>query len=297
MSTVGVCAWSLRPEGPRDLCDKLAAAGLSAVQLALDPLRTGQWSETETVATLSSARITILSGMMATAGEDYSTLDTIRQTGGLRPDRTWHENLAAATANAELAHRLRIPLITLHAGFLPHHPADPLRATMLDRLRQVAAAFAANGIQLALETGQESAPLLLDYLTELNSPGRSALRTDPSSPGTPALRADIGVNFDPANMLLYGTGDPIDALRLLSPHILQVHIKDARRTTTPGQWGTETPAGRGEVPWPAFFAALRAIPRPVNLLIERESGDTRLEDIRAARRLIETHATPTGAPR
>jgi sugar phosphate isomerase/epimerase len=95
------------------------------------------------------------------------------------------------------------------------------------------------------------------------------------------------VNFDPANMILYDKGNPIEALRTLGPWIRQVHIKDAARTTTPGTWGDEVVAGMGEVDWPAFFAALKEIGFAGDLCIEREAGMNRVEDIRTAREMVE----------
>src|SRR5206468_823846 len=111
-------------------------------------------------------------------------------------------------ATAALAQKLALKLVTFHAGFLPHDPKDPNFAKLQGRLRQVADAFLARGIALALETGQETAPVLAGFMKQLERP-------------------NVGINFDPANMLLYRKGDPIAALRTLGPWIRQVHIKDA----------------------------------------------------------------------
>ncbi|MGD9689306.1 MAG: sugar phosphate isomerase/epimerase family protein [Phycisphaerales bacterium] len=285
MSRVGVCSWSLQPASPTDLADKVRACGLDAVQLALDPLRTGQWSEADTARALKAAGITICSGMMAFRGEDYSTLESIRRTGGVRPDLDWPENLDAAEACARLAERLGLALVTFHAGFIPHEAADPVRGIMIDRLRHVVDAFSARGVRVALETGQESAQTLLDALAELDRPL-------------------VGANFDPANMILYAMGDPVASLRLLARagRVAQVHIKDALPTRTPGTWGEETPAGAGAVDWPAFFRVLRehahtpAHPLACDLVIERESGGTRLDDVRAAAALVRSHLAPPSPP-
>lgn len=262
-----VCSWSLQPASARELAARVREAGLSRVQLALDPLRTGAMPAAELAAAFADADVAIVSGMMGTAGEDYSTLASIRETGGLRPDGTWAENLAAAAANARLARSLGIDLVTFHAGFLPHDPADPERETLLGRLRQVADCFAAEGVDVALETGQESADTLLAVLDELG-------------------RDDVGVNFDPANMILYGMGDPVAALRALAPHVRQVHIKDALPAAHPGEWGSEVPAGTGAVDWTTFFEALGTIERPLALVIEREAGSARVPDVRTATELL-----------
>ena len=72
------------------------------------------------------------------------------------------------------------------------------------------------------------------------------------------------------------------AVRTLAPRIAQVHIKDALPTKAPGTWGSEVRAGTGAVDWPAFFDALAAVPATIRLAIEREAGDDRVADIRAA---------------
>lgn len=270
-SRIGVCSWSLRPQSASELASLVHETGAPAVQLALDPLRSGAWDELETQRTLDRAGIAVLSGMMGTIGEDYSTLETIRETGGIRSDVHWPQNLANARAVAAIAQRMGLGLVTFHAGFLPHDSGDggcsPLRATMLSRLRLLGDAFGDRGIRLGLETGQESADTLLVALRDLAHP-------------------NIGVNFDPANMILYGMGDPITALRELASHVWQVHIKDARPTRVPGTWGEEVPVGTGAVDWSAFIQAVRLLPRRVDLVIEREAGEARVQDIRTAANLL-----------
>lgn len=239
------------------------ACGLSAVQLALEPLRSGAWEETGAIEALKRAGVGIVSGMMETAGEDYSTLESIKRSGGVRPDEHWEENRIRASGVAAVAARLGLRLVTFHAGFLPHEPGDPLRARMVQRLRDVADVFAAAGITLGLETGQEDAATLVGVLDEV-------------------ARPNVGVNFDPANMILYGMGDPVASVRTLLPRVVQAHAKDAIRAARPGEWGTEVPVGDGSVDWPEFLGLLRKAPQQPRLVIEREAGDRRIEDVKAA---------------
>ncbi|MCC5823912.1 MAG: sugar phosphate isomerase/epimerase [Phycisphaerales bacterium] len=270
-AALGVCSWSLRPASPGELVAAIKACGVSAVQLALDPVRTGQWDEIETVALLDGAGIEIVSGMMATAGEDYTTLDTIRETGGVRPDHTWPENLAAARGNAELAARIGVNLVTFHAGFIPHDQSDPEWAKLIARLQDLVDVFHGCGVRVAFETGQESAETLLEAMDALNRP-------------------TAGINFDPANMILYNMGDPADALSKLSPRVEQIHIKDAVHTKSPGEWGEEVPAGTGAVDWSAFFKIVRDRLADCNLVIEREAGEQRVKDVRTAAALVRANA-------
>jgi sugar phosphate isomerase/epimerase len=245
----------------------LESTGIRRVQLALDPLREAPEVWGETAALFRQKGITTVSGMLGCVGEDYSTLETIRVTGGIAPDATWEQNRKNIRATATLAQQLGLKLVTFHAGFLPHEAKDPNFAKMLRRLAETAEVFQAANIALGLETGQETAPALVQLLQTLKRP-------------------NVGVNFDPANMILYDKGNPIAALRVLGPWIRQVHIKDARRTKAPGTWGEEVAVGTGEVDWPAFFATLRELNYTGDIVVEREAGSQRVADIRTAKEVV-----------
>ncbi len=263
---IAVCSWSLQAESPAQLVERIRATGASAVQLALTPLveKPDVWGDC--VAALTAANIEIASGMLETVGEDYSTLETIRVTGGVVPDATWRATGARAAEVAKVAGRHGIRLITFHAGFIPHE-AGAERDGLFARLREIAAIFRAEGARIAFETGQESAETLAHALDALGDDS-------------------IGVNFDPANMILYGMGDPVAAVRALAPRIAQVHIKDALPTKTAGTWGSEVRVGTGAVDWKAFLAAIERVPATIRLAVEREAGDDRVGDIRAALALL-----------
>ena len=164
---LAVCSWSLLPTDPHNLVAKLRLAGIHRVQLALDPLREtpAVWGDAGRV--LAQANITIVSGMFGCVGEDYSTLDSIRATGGIVPDPTWDQNLKNIQAIVEIAAALDLKLVTFHAGFIPHSPADPGFPKMLKRLTSISELFAAEGIAVGLETGQETAVALAGLLDAL----------------------------------------------------------------------------------------------------------------------------------
>lgn len=266
---LAVCSWSLQPAGPQPLIEQLKALGIPRAQIALDPLRTQPevWGKCPELCAASGVQM--ISGMIATVGEDYSTLESIRRTGGVVPDATWDQNWKNIQVDADLAKRLGLRLVTFHAGFLPHDENDPAYAKLLQRIRQIADVFAAKGIDLAFETGQETAPTLVAFLKKLD-------------------RRNVGVNFDPANMILYDQGNPIEALRLLAPWLKQCHIKDANRTRQPGTWGEEVVVGTGQVNWREFFQVLGESRFAGYCSIEREAGNQRAADIRAARQFVES---------
>ena len=260
---MGVCSWSLQATGPRDLAEKVSALGLKKVQLGLTPHRGdhGAWDGVQEV--LGERGIAIVSGMYSTVGEDYTTPETIRRTGGVVPDGDWEENLRLARLTAEKAQSMGITSANAHAGFLPHDPADPDFEKLCGRVVTLARIFGDAGVTLLMETGQESAHTLLSFLDELKRRGVD----------------NVAVNFDPANMILYDMDNPIEALRLLAPHVRQVHVKDAKRTTVKGQWGEEVVVGTGEVDWNAFVRILAEADFEGGYIFEREAGDDRVGDI------------------
>jgi L-ribulose-5-phosphate 3-epimerase len=151
---LAVCSWSLQPTSPQELIAAVKATGLSRVQLDLDPLRESPEVWGSTSALLADAGIQVVSGMFRTVGEDYTTMETIRVTGGIAPDATWEQNKVNIAATVPIAKQLGIRLVTFHAGFLPHDEHDPAFVTLAQRLREVADMFAVHGIGVGLETGQ-----------------------------------------------------------------------------------------------------------------------------------------------
>jgi L-ribulose-5-phosphate 3-epimerase len=262
---LAICSWSLRPDSPAELAQTLHRLGIVRTQLALDPVRLGgEWADG--VDKLTDLGVTVAGGMFAAVGEDYSTLDSIRRTGGVVPDATWPQTLANFKQMALIAERAGLTHVMFHAGFLPHERRDPDYAKLAGRLVQVADLFADHGLICCLETGQEAPASLRDFLEELGKP-------------------NVRVNFDPANLILYDKGDPIAGLRTLLPHVVSCHIKDATRTQTPGTWGQEVVVGTGEVDWNAFFTTLGQ-GFTGTLALEREAGAQRVADLQTAHTFV-----------
>ena len=259
---IGVCSWSLQVKSVAELRRLADRLGLNVLQIACGDPHHAAWEEGDRLPEVARAAGFDLTGaMLGFPGEDYTTPETIRRTGGFgnpadRPARL--ERLAWAL---DRTRALGLTDLTLHAGFLPE-PNDSDRKPFLDTLGKVSALAEARGVTIAFETGQETAELLRRTLDELKC-------------------SNLRVNFDPANVLLYDKGDPLQAVEILGPDIRSVHVKDANRPTTPGVWGEEVPLGRGQVDIPAFVRTLQKVGYRGPLCIEREVGDqeSRLHDI------------------
>jgi L-ribulose-5-phosphate 3-epimerase len=251
---LGVCSWSLQVKSIPELKRLLDGLGVNVVQIACGDPHHASWDEGEAMpgAALASG-IRMTGAMLGFPGEDDTTPETIQRTGGFGDPATRPERLARLEWALGRVVELGLSDLTLHAGFLPAAD-DPGRSSMLDALARAGQLAAERGVTLAFETGQETAELLRRTLDDLKAP-------------------NLKVNFDPANMLLYDMGDPIRAVGLLGPDIRSVHVKDARRPTSPGSWGEEVPLGEGEVDIPRFIKALRDVGYSGPLVVEREVGD------------------------
>ena len=270
---LGVCSWSFQ-KPLDDVAAEMKKLGLKRIHLALQPFLEGgsRHGAAEGAAALDRVKARLSSGewklsatMIGFPQEDYSTLESIKKTGGIVPDDVWEANKKIIVAGAKLSAELKAPVLTMHAGFLDESDAVALKK-YTDRVKFIVDTCGEAGVPVAFETGQETAADLAKFM--------------PTVPGA-------GVNFDPANMILYAKGNPVEAVRMLAPWIRHVHLKDAVLTKKPGTWGTEVPWGDGEVDAPRFLAELKAAGYKGNFAIEREGGNDRTGDIAlAAKRLL-----------
>ncbi len=256
---VGVCSWSLRTD--------IAGVGKAMKELGLRHIHLAVRQAVEEngrkyLDDIQAQGWTITSTMIDFPQEDYSTLESIKVTGGVVPDAAWQHNHNLFLGAALVTAKLGVKYLSMHAGFIDE--SDKAYVTKIyNRIRDLANIAADNGVILLLETGQEKAPELRHFLEELDHPS-------------------VGVNFDPANMILYDKGDPVEAVRVLSPWIRHLHVKDAVRTKQPGTWGSEVPWGDGEVGIKRFLDVLDEGGFEGAMAIEREAGDNRFGDIKLA---------------
>jgi len=185
-------------------------------------------------------------------------------TIGIVPPEYREMRVAALIQGAEFAAKLGVASTTTHAGFIPESPKDPLYEGTIDALRKVAARCKELGLSFCFETGQETPVTLLRAMTDIGT-------------------GNLGVNLDPANLLMYGKANPVDALDILGQYVKGVHAKDGEYPTTPGELGVEKPLGEGRVNIPAFIEKLKLFGYKGALTIEREiTGPQQITDIKRA---------------
>jgi sugar phosphate isomerase/epimerase len=205
-------------------------------------------------------------------GENYADIPAVQRTVGFIPPATRAEREARTLEVSDFAAAIGVKSIACHIGFVPEDTAHPDFIAVRDMVRRICDHAKKNGQSFALETGQEPAHTLLHFFKEVD-------------------RDNLGINFDPANMILYGTGDPIEALGILAPHVISVHAKDGDWPPKgdPNALGTERPLGQGSVGMPRFVAKLKEIGYKGAMNIEREVEDLqqRYADMAAAVTLLE----------
>lgn len=237
-------------------CGQLGVAG----DVTLDDASAAAWKSA-----LDAEQFTLVTVFAAYTGEDYADAPTVQRTVGFIPRGTRAEREARTLALSDWTAKLGVGGIACHVGFVPEDMSDPDYIAVRDLVRRICDHAAKHNQTFALETGQEPAHVLLDFFKDV-------------------ARPNICVNFDPANMILYGTGDPIEALGVLGAQVVTVHAKDGDwpPKDVPGALGTERPLGQGSVGMPQFIAKLKEIGYKGTLNIEREVPDhaQRLADIK-----------------
>jgi sugar phosphate isomerase/epimerase len=261
---IGVMFWGGRD--PVETLRENKALGVRCGQIGISgEIDIGARTQAAWKSALEAEQFTLVTAFAAYNGESYADIPTVQQTVGFIPRATRAEREKRTLECSDFAAALGVPSIATHIGFVPGDSSDPDYVAVRDMVRRVCDHAAARNQTFALETGQEPAETLLHFFKDV---GRENLR----------------INFDPANMILYGTGDPIEALGVLAKHVVSVHAKDGDWPPKgqPGALGTERPLGQGAVGMERFIAKLKEIGYKNPLNIEREVPDhqERLRDMK-----------------
>lgn len=257
-------------EDPRESLRKAKEIGVDNVQMGVPP---DKYLEGEGLEELRSALkefgIKVTTVFCGFEGESYADIPTVRKTVGFVPRERRAERIRKAMKISDFAKEIGCDRIAAHVGFIPEDPSDPLYGEVVEAVREVAEYCKGNGQIFCLETGQETAQTLLRFIKDVGMD-------------------NIRVNFDPANMILYGVGDPIEALELLKDYVVGVHCKDGKWPTEKDKLGHEVPLGEGDVGIERFIEKLKEIGYTGPLTIEREiTGEEQKRDMLKAKALLE----------
>jgi sugar phosphate isomerase/epimerase len=198
---------------------------------------------------LGAAGIRADSVVAVFTGESYADRDTVVRTVGFRPLHLIKELLEYLRKCVDFADAIGAKIVTFHMGFLPENPADEAYTAMLAAVTDIAGYAAKKHVTISLETGQETGRQLATFLDKITV-------------------ARVGVNFDPANLVIYGVDSPSQALKHVVARVTSVHVKDALLPETPGAMGREVRPGEGRAELAECLRMLRASGFAGALIIE-----------------------------
>ncbi len=266
MLDIGVCGWCINRH---DVLRGIQTAGkqldLRVVQIGFFTKSSLQTASAEAILqAVRAANVTIAGSFVAFEGEDYSSIERIAATGGYSPDDTYDARLRITREAAALTTALGCNTLAVHAGTIPTDPTSPIYTRLLKRTGEVADAVREHDVRLLLETGREPVDTLIGFMDA-------------------AGRENLGVNFDPGNLVIYGTDEPARAVSRLKGRIECVHLKDAIRSPQPGiEYGKTAPLGSGDAGIARVVSKLRSVDYTGPLLLEVRPSSGDLTGIRSA---------------
>lgn len=259
-------------ENPAEEFHKLTSMGLNTCQLAAwdESLFTPQVAERLRQASLDQG-VEITALWCGWGGPAIWNLVDGPNTLGLVPPTYRYERMRTLLKGAAFAQEINVVDVVTHVGFIPENPNEPEYSALISALRYLVANFAKRGRYFLFETGQETPVVLLRTLEDIGM-------------------KNTGINLDPANLILYGKGNPVDALDVFGMYIRGVHVKDGCYPTTGRQLGEEKAMGEGKVNFPRLLAGLKSLGYTGALTIEREiSGEQQIKDIHTAIGLLKNY--------
>lgn len=270
---IGVFLRCTGKSDPREGLEAVRLLGLRMVQISKLPDRfyTPEGAK-EIAGMLKEAGIRATSVVAVYDGERYGSIQSVRDTVGFLPEATIPQRIEYTKKCIDFAATLGIRIVTFHAGYLPSDAADPAYLRVVAAVSEVARYASGRGVTISLETGQESAEELLDFIARIKG-------------------GDVKVNFDVANLVLYGRDDPPSALRRLLPKVTSVHVKDGIPPAEHGRLGIERRLGEGRANVKECLRVLKEAGFQGPLVIEnymaRSTGDDPVQELARAKAFIE----------
>lgn len=214
-------------------------------------------------------------GVQATALSEHGPGERIfnfydgPETIGIVPRATREARIRNLELAADLAAVCGIPAIHSHCGFIPENPHDPLYPETVAAMKKIAAYCKTREISFLCETGEETPITLLRMIEDVGAD-------------------NVFVNLDLANLILYGKGNPVDAMDVIGHLVRGIHAKDGLFPSDPKTLGTEVAIGKGKVDFPVVFNKLHKVNYQGTITIERETeGTEQREDILRSKLFLE----------
>jgi L-ribulose-5-phosphate 3-epimerase len=175
-------------------------------------------------------------------------------TIGLVPRNQRQERVNRFYQGIDFCGEAGIPAIHSHFGFIPEDPADVLYKEFIATMKPVGEYARKKGINIYFETGQETPVTLLRAITDIGT-------------------GNLYVNYDTANLVLYGKANPLDGLKVIGKYVRALHAKDGLYPVNPRELGKEVPIPTGEADFPKILAYLHELGFSGHVTIEYELGE------------------------
>jgi len=264
MATLSIGVMMGWTDAPEESFAKIREMGLRACQLANWNAEISDAEVEKTRAAAGTAGVTITLLWRGYSGPTVWNYIDGPSTIGLVPPGARRMRTDELKRGVEVAQMLGVPDIATHVGFLPMNPKDPDYLGVVDAVKEIADHAGERGVHFDFETGQETPMVLLRCFNDVGRP-------------------NLGINLDPANLLMYGNANPVDALDIFGQYIRGVHAKDGVYPTNGYELGHEMPLGDGRVNFPVLVHKLKSFGYAGSLTIEREiSGPQQVVDIKRA---------------
>ena len=182
-------------------------------------------------------------------------------TIGIVPEQYRAGRLEELKRGSDFAKTLGVDKVATHVGFVPENPRDPNYPGVVAAVKEIADYCKANGQSFLFETGEETPITLLRLIEDTGCD-------------------NLGVNYDTANLILYGKANSADAITIFGKYVMDTHIKDGFYPTSGKNLGREVKVGEGLANIPEVIKRLRDAGYKGNYIIEREiSGEQQTADI------------------
>lgn len=265
---LGVVVWISEGESIDAAIHGVTEFGLRSCQVGFERLTADVAAPLKSALAKYSVQATAFSehGPGARVFDFYRGPETI----GIVPRATRELRISNLNIAADVAAQCGIPAIHTHCGFIPENPNDPLYAESVAAVRRIAVHARERGVSFLCETGEETPITLLRMIQDVDMD-------------------NVFVNLDVANLILYGTGNPVDAMDVLGHLVRGVHAKDGMFPTNPKSLGKEVRIGEGRVDFPTVFKRLLDVKYQGPITIEQETrGPAQRADILLAKAYLES---------
>ena len=248
---LGVVVWVRKGQSIEEAVQSVRGLGLATCQIGFEQLT----PEVAKPLKETLAKYEVEASAFSEHGPGKRVFDFYNGPGtiGIVPPETRQARIRNLKMAADVALACGIPNIHTHCGFIPENPNDPLYAQAVAAMKEVTSYCKEQGRSFLCETGEETPTTLLRMIQDVGLD-------------------NLFVNLDMANLIMYGTGNPLDAMDVFGHLVRGIHAKDALFPTGARELGKEVVMGTGRVDFVTVFERLKGVNYKGTVTIEHETA-------------------------